>query len=370
MFTSEWQGTPFCLTLISIKVCFECSIWNAVFCGVGAYATQHFFYRTSSLFTYYFRINDITQSWILNLTYWAVIISVYLASYFIYSRRLKRETVIMTNNKNLLLLMLILILVTIVLSHLGYMYIFYDPSLFGKPVYVVFSLLSMLLTSLALQNIFDNIIKKQKEREIETIHMLWKNDRKQYEMSKNNINLLNIKYHDLKYHLGALLKDEKALQEVNHCLNVYDAIVKTNNETLDVILTEKKLACDSLGIQLSCIVDGEAINFMNPVDIYSLFGNATDNAVEYLSKIKDSEKKVINIMVNRDKDLVKIQIENYSEEKLEYREGLPQSTKGDILKHGFGLKSIKHIIEKYKGNMQILEQDNLFKLLIIIPVKK
>lgn len=358
----------FFLTLFSVKICFDCSNYKVIFFGIGAYSTQHGFYRLNSIISYYYRYFMITDIWVWYLTYWIVFPAVYLISYFMFSRKLKGEPEIKTNNKSLLLLMFIVLLVTVVLSYLGYMFTYFNIELYNTPLYVVLSLFSVIISFLALQNMFDNLVKQKKELEIDTLHMLWKNDRKQYEISKQNIDLLNIKYHDLKYQLSAFLKDEETYKEITAGLNLYDSLIKTGNETVDVVLTEKKLACDSLNIQLSCIVDGMLLNRFNPVDIYSLFGNAIDNAVECLNKIEDAEKKVINLMVKKEGELIKIQIENYLPDKLKFIEGLPVTTKNNTHNHGFGLKSIKYIVEKYRGIMQILEEDDLFKLIIIIPL--
>lgn len=57
-------------------------------------------------------------------------------------------------------------------------------------------------------------------------------------------------------------------------------LVHTGNDALDAILSEKGLACEQGGIAFRCMADGAAVGFMAPTDIYSLFGNALDNAIE------------------------------------------------------------------------------------------
>ena len=74
-------------------------------------------------------------------------------------------------------------------------------------------------------------------------------------------------------------------------MQIYSAIVRTGNEILDTILTEKSLICENSGIHISCVADGSLLAFMNPVDLYTLFGNALDNAIEAVRKLESKEKE-------------------------------------------------------------------------------
>ena len=61
-------------------------------------------------------------------------------------------------------------------------------------------------------------------------------------------------------------------------------------------------------------------------------------------------------------------IENYCEDELEFRNGLPVSTKGDDNYHGFGMKSIQYVVEKYGGNLVANLEEKIFSVDIIFPV--
>lgn len=56
-------------------------------------------------------------------------------------------------------------------------------------------------------------------------------------------------------------------------------VARTGNETLDIVLTDKLLYCEKNNVTITCIADGKSLSFMSEEDIYSLFGNALDNAV-------------------------------------------------------------------------------------------
>ena len=148
----------------------------------------------------------------------------------------------------------------------------------------------------------------------------------------------------------------------------YEAENKTGNNILDTILTTKSLLCQEKNIQITCVADGKALNFLNSMDICSLFGNALDNAITSTEKIENPEKRLIHVMVSREKGFLRIKIENSFQGELKMKNQLPVTTKEDRRYHGFGVKSMKEIAEKYKGSLTVSAKDGWFELRILIPI--
>ncbi len=115
-----------------------------------------------------------------------------------------------------------------------------------------------------------------------------------------------------------------------------------------------------------CIRDrgnGADLGFMQTMDVYSLFGNAVANAVEAVEKLEDPEKKIIDIVSECRGDLVSIHISNYFTGSLQYEDGLPKTGKTQEEGfHGFGMKSMKLIAEKYGGSLSASADGDLFTL--------
>lgn len=373
VYTIVWYLVLAALTIISIKICFKGSIWNALFCGIGAYAVQHIFFRIKFSYEYLYRSLEWSFTWLNYLSYWLCMAAVIVFSYFAFTNKLRKDKNFKTNNKKLIVVSFSVIVVAVVLSHVVSMYTRNYRDLVPA-MFVSITLFSIVCCLLMLDNLCSNVYNKKLEEEVLIIESLWKNDRRQYELSKQNIDLLNMKYHDLKYQLGAILgsneshENKDSLKEAIRCLNVYDAMLKTGNETLDVVLTEKRLQCEPLGIQLACIADGKLLNKMNAVDIYSLFGNALDNAIDCLKNVEDIEKRLINVLIRKINGIAKIQIENYVPNPPLIVNGFPQTTKEDKQNHGFGLKSIDYIIKKYNGVIQFSIDENMFMLEIVLPL--
>ena len=116
------------------------------------------------------------------------------------------------------------------------------------------------------------------------------------------------------------------------------------------------------------MADGSRLGFMNEAELYSLFGNAIDNAITAVRKVEDESRRYIGLNVSQLKGFVKVNIHNYYEGELNFsEEGLPLTTKADKENHGFGMKSIRYIVEKYGGTVSVKTEKGVFNLNILFP---
>ena len=161
---------------------------------------------------------------------------------------------------------------------------------------------------------------------------------------------------------------DRYLAEIEGSVRTYESIVHTGSAVLDTILTEKSLYCKDHGITITCMADGSQMDFMNMIDLYAVLGNAVDNAIEEVGKFEEKEKRQIDVLIYRKQQFLAIHVTNPMEGQLVYEEGLPVTTKGSRIVHGFGLRSVRHILKKYDGFLTIQEEDGCFSLLMLIPV--
>ena len=218
--------------------------------------------------------------------------------------------------------------------------------------------------------------KSSMRKELETIQLLWHQQKGQYQLSKETIELINHKCHDLKHQVQAIraVKDEKEretyLEKIEKSVQIYSAIVRTGNEILDTILTEKSLICENSGIHINCVVDGSLLAFMNPVDLYTLFGNALDNAIEAVRKLESKEKRVIDIMLYERQSFLMLQIVNPMCGEVKFEDGLPLTTKAKNGYHGYGMKSMLHTIQKYEGHLTTEVKNGCFYFNVMLPLER
>lgn len=210
--------------------------------------------------------------------------------------------------------------------------------------------------------------------EMDTLQNIMEMQYKSYQMSQDNIDMVNQKYHDLKHQI-TLLKAEtetqksvEYLEQMEREIKSYEVQNKTGNKVLDAVLTIKSMACQGKGIELKCVVEGDLLFFMDDMDVSALFGNMLDNAIESVEKLPDERMRLIRLYVVREKQFLRICTENYCTEQIQFKKGMPVTTKKDKRLHGFGMKSIQSTVRKYDGSVMAALNSNWFEVKILIPI--
>lgn len=211
-------------------------------------------------------------------------------------------------------------------------------------------------------------------QELTAIQNILQNQYVQYRQSRESIDVINHKYHDLKHQIAVLRAETDPerrsafLDRMEEEIQTYEAQNKTGHPVLDTVLTGKSLYCARHGVELACVADGSLLQFMDVMDICTIFGNMLDNAIECALRIEDKSKRLIHLAVYSRRDLLVIQCENYCEEMPHFENGLPLTTKKDTDYHGYGVKSILYTAQKYGGTMTVHTRENWFELNIVIPL--
>ncbi len=104
------------------------------------------------------------------------------------------------------------------------------------------------------------------------------------------------------------------------------------------------------------------------MDIYALFGNALDNAIEATSLLDDPARRSISLTVRRHNSMLTIHVENYFDSSRGFDSEHPTTTKDDAENHGFGIRSMQLIAEKYEGSLTTKASGDVFSLDAILPV--
>lgn len=356
----------FCFTLLGMLFCFELSPSNALFYGVAAYAIQHCTYCLETILLPYAGKKNLIQ--VAFYIFFPLIVSGML--WKIFSKRLKVDLESKLNNTAFLTLSASIVTLTVILNYTRYLYLDFDNEI----MHLVFSIYAIFSCLLALSLQFGLLQQSHLKQELQLIDYLWQQDKKQYEMEKDNIELINMKCHDMKHQLTLLrenpdlLESEKALDEMEEAIAIYDSFAKTGNSVLDTILSQKLLFCEKHKINLTYLITGENLDFIENMDLYSIFGNIIDNAIESVMQLDDKNMRVIGLNVSINNKLLSIHTENYYASTIIIENGLPKTTKNDNVYHGFGLKSVQMLVEKYNGHLNIRAEDEIFNLNILIPI--
>lgn len=352
----------FAASVVMIHAIFSCSKRVALFYGAAGYATENliFYIRRADSYFPPFPI----QGPKLFLFKLALSIIVAFLVYTYLARRYPRGHEPNVSNVFMLSFVMLTLLVTNVLNTWVRM-----DGLQVPPV-AIFAILCNLMLLMIEFDVFRHSSMEQERRIME--HLMVERERQQ-RLSQENVDLINVKCHDLKHQIAALRdmpagsERDKTIGELEQAVMFYDSTAHTGNTALDTVLTEKSLLCESRSIDFTCMVDGGCLAGIGTVDLYTLFGNALDNAIEAAEQLPDPEERMISLHVMRQGSFARISVENTCAGSVELRDGFPATSKDDERYHGFGLKSIAMIVDRLGGNMVITPGDGHFSLAILIP---
>lgn len=367
--------TFFLLTLIGCIVCFRDTLWNILFCCLAAYTVQHVAYLVDTILVNLFlddygnvyqgaAVPQLTAgqqavSWVI---YFACYIMVYAEAYLLLISIIPKHPDLQLGRTVMILISGLVIIVDIVFN----MYTAYNTE--GKLSIFLEEVYNLIICLLVLQMQFQKLRQKKILEDYDVIQKILEKEQMQYKHLKDNMNIINVKCHDLKHQLRAIRHDEhsdlKELKQVEQAISIYQTAARTGNETLDIVLMDKLLYCDRYGITITCIADGSSISFMSEVDVYSLFGNALDNAVTAVEQLPPPLRD-IKLTIKNIGDVVTVRVENHFEGKIRLEDGVPVTTKKNKFYHGYGFLSMQMIAAKYNGKVKVDVDGDKFILNVV-----
>lgn len=385
---SWWYSTIMFFTIFAISsstlfIIYKAS-WKKIFLiAISAYTAQHLSYQIYSILCVLFKFDTNLQSAYNSDTYQTALTIVsalkllvmlvvytliYVGCYRLFISRMSSKNAEI-NNFSIILLSGLILLIDIVINAVV-VYNVDSENMTTSVILCTYNVLSCLMVLFILFFLLDN---KTLKDELLIQKFLLKQAEEKYKQSKENRDLINVKCHDLKHQIRKYGKagnmEKETIKDLENMIEIYDSTMDTGNSALDLILTEKVLMCRKQEIALKCFADCSKLSFISDSDIYNLFGNAIDNAIEAALKVDDKEMRKIDVIVKNINSFCSITVQNFFSGELKLdTEGLPKTTKDDLNYHGFGLKSIQLITDKYHGDLKISIQDQIFTLSLLFPL--
>lgn len=179
--------------------------------------------------------------------------------------------------------------------------------------------------------------------------------------------------HDLKNQLFAIkelvkrgdTKGLKKIEEICDTVSAIQNIIYTNDTEVDALINSKAHMASIDRISLSCRCYFSGFGKIDKLDLCVLIGNLLDNAIESCKKIETERFIEMNILQRA--NMVNIIVVNPYVGEINNKDGVYNTGKGDKYAHGFGLKSVKSIVNKYDGDIKITSEKNLFTVSILLP---
>jgi len=209
-------------------------------------------------------------------------------------------------------------------------------------------------------------------RQSERLQHVMESQHLKYRHELEQAELINRKYHDMKNML-LYLQDNAGdevrpqIQKLIQDIHPYECSILTGTRAMDILLTHKLDLCAERQITCTPYVDGHLLDFLPPLDVCTIFGNALDNAIEGCMTLDYPAERFISIKTAREKGFVVLNFRNSCEMREMPGFGEPQTTKEDVESHGYGLPNMRQAAERSGGQMLWRLQDGEFLLTFLFP---
>ncbi len=373
----------FAVSLGAMALIYDEPFKNILCCAIAGFTVQHIAQELYEIFGSALRATGVaafdfygsgsafgsTETIVFMLVYFQIFFLIYSAAYWLFCAKIEQLGIFGMNNFTVILIAVLFVFINVVF---GAVIIWSLPEKTDAASVCMLHVYGILCCVLALIMLFELPRRKRVETELAAVKQINHMQSEQYRISKENVELINLKCHDLKHHIRRFKHignvSGKELAELEKVVDIYDSAYRTGNEALDVILMEKSLVCKNENINLSCIIDASQIKFISDADVYVLFGNLLDNAIEAVRALPESERS-IGVSIKRVNDFSAIHVYNGYAGDLKFENGLPVTNKQQKSFHGYGLKSVKRTVENYDGILQINAAGGIFNVKILFTLE-
>ena len=183
--------------------------------------------------------------------------------------------------------------------------------------------------------------------------------------------------HDMREHIKTIISllsedNDRALEYLRKMEEINEGtsdIKYTDNPILNILLTEMYNKCRRMGINLNIKSSNPRMDFIDDMDVVSIFSNLINNAIEACASAET--KEIFLDLYTRNKTFTVMKIENTSASEPEAVGQALKTTKTDHHNHGIGIKSVKNSLKKYNGTISWnYDKDNkIFRTTVLFNVK-
>lgn len=354
------------ITYLMIISAIDISPINALFVLGSILSMQHLIYKITMEIIIAIDMSLLSEIYYFLISYIAMLI-IYPLIYLLVARKLK-DYIDSTNVVANLVAIVLIISVEIILG-------IYEQKIFlsdfpnHKAISLLINSSNIIITAFNLVFIYITAILQHKKEENIILNLINNKNQSRYELAKVTVEEINMKYHDLKHALKKEDLDDELKKEIEETITNYKAIVNTNNKGVNVAIYEAQLRSIKEHIDLNVLIDGSIPNNIKNHHIYSVLSNLLENAIEATKKLAEPNKKHISLNIKSIKGSTIINIENFVDEKIVFKNGFPLTSKKDKSSHGYGLKSVSNIINnKYDGTISFKQIDDKFIVNIVLPI--
>lgn len=341
---------------------FQTSLWTALFCCSAGYTVQNLASGTSGLALLLLeRLAGVRPTLpVMAVVSLAATIIVYASCQLLLVRHLAERGLARIEDRAMLAMMLVVVFMVIGFDVINKTLQATDLRLH---LLVMLRLIHAVTCVLVLNMEYELLYNRQLQMEMALSSRLMSSHERQWRMSKANADAINSKLHDMRHHIFRLLSkpdvivDRTLLQEISHELSVYDTHMRTANDALDIILSEKGLLCERNGIAFSCMADGTTLSHVRDAQLFQLFGDLMDEAIEESLRIQGEERKAIVLDVRQRAGMAVVHLEHF----------LSSPSEADLAERSERLSGARGVVELLGGAMDLRLVDGALQVNLLLP---
>lgn len=183
--------------------------------------------------------------------------------------------------------------------------------------------------------------------------------------------------HDFKNHaivIGAMLEQgdvsgaRRYFAELSGEVAAASGRFSTGSPVVNALLDVKasEVAADGTRICFEGVIPASGIA---PKDLCVCVGNLLDNAAEACRMLPDTVKKAITVKALTRHNLLLLSVENpVPPGRRSFGKGLPETTKRDKRRHGYGLRNVEDAVKKYNGTLQTSIENGVFTAEVLLEI--
>ena len=182
--------------------------------------------------------------------------------------------------------------------------------------------------------------------------------------------------HDIRKHLlsiadlnekGDTKKIAAYINQIIHSSDLQNSVRICDNNLLNTILYRIKQQCKSSSTSFLTDIRSGCTDFLSEYDLTSLFSNLLDNAIDATKNIPDSYIE-LNVTPHSDKKIFITMVNSCRKNPFSKNNKRLTTTKKNKLRHGYGMKSIQRVVDKYEGDSRFYfdEENYTFHTILIL----
>ena len=329
-------------------VVYDTNVWTALFCCSAGYTIQNLASGATELAWTLIGGESPGSAAFYTPLRFAISFSctavVYVVAYLLITRYLRREGLERIEDRRMLLLVVMTIFVIIGFDVVIKWLVEQGLATGAMVLLRVFHGLACVFTLLTG---FELLVRRRVEAERDTLAQVLSEHERQYEAARDNIDAINARVHDIRHAVGRLADDggvdRTVIRDLIRTVEVYDSKVRTGNEALDTALTEQHLRFERGGVSLACVADGEALSFMAPADVYTLFSSL-------LAAVLEARPASASLVVRQALGSTSVHVEG-----------------SGVVREGALPQQARDVVARYQGTLSAAAQDGAYHVDALFP---